>query len=384
MVRGWTNTMGGVGASAADQLTNRWSNSYTVGESLMMAGPVFPGDFSHQQEVLEGPLGGTQKIHWEWSRLGSTPTGVEGMLRYRQDAQGKGSDGGQGQPQPSNHPAGPQGWSRSRLRQKSRKLVRVSMVSRHLHGTAQPGQGLGTSKAALAWQGRPQVRLSPAPSHAHPSCFPVAWSQVSLHQVKAGLKHRQPDPKEDREEAQASDTAKVKWRNVSKCLQWKNHNPPLYFASLHNQMPGRTTGTRAQVHQEELVEGRGWKQRGQGSVVGRVKAIPAPICPCPSPDFPQGEGERGPCPGLTSRVASFPRLSQPHWDCCKFPETPANWTQAYSEGAVWSQGFVFQMQMPLQAQRPLIYMTPVGATGYVFRGINASPVETVFVSYILQ
>lgn len=29
-------------------------------------------------------------------------------------------------------------------------------------------------------------------------------------------------------------------------------------------------------------------------------------------------------------------------------------------------------------------MTPVGAAGYGFRGINASPVETVFVSYILQ
>lgn len=228
MVRGWTNTMGGVGASAADQLINRWSNSYTVGESLMMTGPVFPGDFSHQQEVLEGPLGGTQKIHWEWSQLGSTPIGVEGLLHYRRDAQGKGSDGGQGQPQPNNHPAGPQGWSRSRLRQKYRKLVRVSMVARHRHGTAQPGQGLGTSKAALAWQGRPQVTLSPAPSHAHPSCFPAAWSQVSLHQVKADLEHRQPDPKEDREEAQASDTAKVKWRNVSKCLQWRKHTPLVF------------------------------------------------------------------------------------------------------------------------------------------------------------
>lgn len=75
----------------------------------MTAGPAIPrGLFPPAIAPGKAPVWDTKNALGV-ELIGQHPHWVEGMLHRKQGTQGSGGDGGQGQAQPSNHPAGPQG-----------------------------------------------------------------------------------------------------------------------------------------------------------------------------------------------------------------------------------------------------------------------------------
>lgn len=193
---------------------------------------VFQGTFPTSRSFWKGPVLGNKKS--TGSQMGSISTGVH----RRQDTQGRGVVEGRF----SDSPGIAQQVHRNETDEDWDRRTR----NRHRHGTAQPAQGLGTSKGMM---GRAQVKLLPASSHTHLTCFPAAWFQIPLHQCRVCLEHRQPQPKKDKFEVQASNTVKME-----KCEQMfavKKHVLFPYTTRCHEDM-------RYRYAKRELVEGRSW------------------------------------------------------------------------------------------------------------------------------
>lgn len=94
--------------------------------------------------------------------------------------------------------------------------------NRHRHGTAQPAQGLETSKDTM---GRAQVKLLPAPSHTHLTCFPAADSRYYCTNAELASSTGSHNPRKTN--FRFRPPTQWKWRNASRCLQC--------FVSLYNQ-----------------------------------------------------------------------------------------------------------------------------------------------------